>query len=160
MSNFSVVRSSFADYFRMVQRRVHELAEPLSTDQLWHNPYPYGNSIANLIQHLTGNLNYYLGTQIAGTGYVRHRDQEFENAFDQSGLGRSKTELLSAFDEAITMCVRTVSAQSDSDWSLPYEAQLVDGANRFQQILACAGHAYHHVGQIIYLQRELLRQAG
>ena len=156
MSDFDVVRSSFADYFRMVQSRVHELTQPLSTEQLWHNPYPHGNSIANLIQHLTGNLNYYLGTQIAGTGYVRHRDQEF----DQSGHGRSKDELLKAFDEAIATSIRAVSAQSDSDWSLPYEAQLVDGATRFQQILACAGHAYHHVGQIIYLQRELLRKAG
>jgi hypothetical protein len=27
----------------------------------------------------------------------------------------------------------------------------------FAQILACAGHAYHHVGQVIYLQKELLR---
>ena len=152
MSNFDVVRSSFADYFRMVQSRVHQLTEPLSTEQLWQNPYPYGNSIANLVQHLTGNLNYYLGTQIAGTGYVRHRNQEF----DQSAHGRSKDELLAAFDEAIAMCIRTVSAQADSDWSLPYEAQLVDGSTRFQQILACAAHAYHHVGQIIYLQRELL----
>src|SRR5438270_8103518 len=124
VSDFDVVRSSFADYFRMVQSRVHQLTEPLSTEQLWHNPYPYGNSIANLVQHLTGNLNYYLGTQIAGTRYVRHRDQEF----DASGHGRSKTELLSAFDDAIATCVRTVSAQSDRDWSAPYEAELVDGA--------------------------------
>lgn len=156
MSDLDVVRFSLAEYFRMVQDRVHELTEPLSTEQLWHNPYPYGNSIAVLLQHLTGNLNYYLGTQIAGTGYVRHRDQEF----DDSGRGRPKSELLSAFDDAIAMCVRTVSAQSDRDWSAPYEAVLVDGATRFQQILACAGHAYHHVGQIIYLQRELLRKAG
>lgn len=156
MSDFDVVRSSFADYFRMVQGRVHELTEPLSTEQLWRNPYPYGNSIANLLQHLTGNLNYYLGTQIAGTGYVRHRDQEF----DDSGRGRSKAELLSAFDDAIATCIRTVSAQSDRDWSAPYQAERVDGATRFQQILACAGHAYHHVGQIIYLQRELLRKGG
>jgi len=155
VSNFDGVRSSFADYFRMVQSRVHELAEPLSTEQLWRNPYPYGNSIANLIQHLTGNLNYYLGTQMAATGYVRHRDQEF----DSSGRGRSKEDLLAAFDEAIATCIRTVSAQSDSDWSAPYEADLVDGKTRFQQILACAGHAYHHVGQMIYLQRELLREA-
>jgi uncharacterized damage-inducible protein DinB len=156
VSDFDVVRSSFADYFRMVQSRVHELTQPLSTEQLWRNPYPYGNSIANLIQHLTGNLNYYLGTQIAGTGYVRHRDQEF----DRSGHGRSKDELLSVFDDAIATCIRTVSAQSDGDWSLPYQAERVDGATRFQQILACAGHAYHHLGQIIYLQRELLRKAG
>jgi hypothetical protein len=31
--------------------------------------------------------------------------------------------------------------------------------SRFTALLRCAGHAYHHVGQIIYLQRELLKEA-
>jgi len=30
--------------------------------------------------------------------------------------------------------------------------------DRFTAILRCAGHAYHHVGQIVYLQRELLKK--
>ena len=40
-------------------------------------PFPFGNSFGHLVLHLTGNLNYYIGTQIAGTGYVRDRDREF-----------------------------------------------------------------------------------
>ena len=156
MSDFDVVRSSLVDYFRMVQSRVDELTQPLSTEQLWRKPYPYGNSIAILIKHLTGNLNYYIGEQIASTGYVRHRDQEF----DDSGGGKSKAELLSAFHDAIATVVRAVSVQSDRDWSAPCHAERADATTRFGQVLACAGHAYHHVGQLIYLQRELLSEGG
>ena len=153
VASLDVIQSSLAEYFQIrVQARVHELLDPLSTEQLWQRPFPYGNSIGNLILHLTGNLNYYIGAQIAGTGYIRHRDLEFTDH------GKSKDELLRDFDEAIATTVRAVSAQSDRDWSTPYNAERADGSTRFAQVLACAGHAYHHVGQIIYLQRELLRK--
>ncbi len=94
MTSSDVVRSGLADYFRMIQAELHELVEPISTDQIWHKPYSYGNSIGNLILHLTGNLNYYIGTQIAGTGYVRHRDSEFADS------GKPKDALLREFDAA------------------------------------------------------------
>jgi len=147
-----VIQSSFADYFRMrVQQKVHELIEPLSTEQLWERPFPYGNSIGNLILHITGNLNYYIGAQIAKNGYIRHRDLEF------SDNGKTRDELLKGFDDAVATAVRAVAAQSDRDWSAPFHAEFADGSTRFAQVLVCAGHAHHHVGQIIYLQRELLR---
>jgi hypothetical protein len=89
MDLLSVIQSSFAEYLRMrVQEKVHELVEPLSNDELWRRPFPYGNSVGNLILHLTGNLNYYIGAQIAKTGYVRHRDSEFSDS------GKPKEELL------------------------------------------------------------------
>ncbi|HXW91481.1 MAG TPA: DinB family protein [Terriglobales bacterium] len=152
MASLSVIQSSLADYFRSrVQKRVHELVQPLSSEQVWQRPFPYGNSIGNLILHLTGNLNYYIGAQIGGTGYIRHRDLEFSDS------GKPKDELLKAFDEAIQITVATIEKQSDQDWSAPYHAERADASTEFAQILACAGHAYHHIGQIIYLQRELLR---
>ena len=152
MDLLSVIQSSFAEYFRMrVQERVHELVEPLSSEQIWQRPFPYGNSIGSLILHLTGNLNYYIGAQIAGTGYVRHRDLEFSDS------GEPKDELLKAFDEAVGTVVTAIFAQSDREWPAPYHAERSDGSTRFGQVLACAGHAYHHVGQIIYLQKELLK---
>jgi uncharacterized damage-inducible protein DinB len=152
MASLSVIQSSLADYFRvMVQKRVHELVSPLSSEQVWQRPFPYGNSIGNLILHLTGNLNYYIGAQIAGTGYIRQRDLEFSDG------GKPKGELLKLFDDAIQITVATIEKQSDHDWSTPYYAERADGSTRFAQVLACASHAYHHVGQIIYLHRELLR---
>lgn len=153
MATFDVVQTGFSGYFRMIQANVHELTEPLSTDQIWQRPYPYGNSIGNLVLHLTGNLNYYIGAQLAGTGYVRHRDHEF------SEIGKPKDALLRDFDKAIEIVLATIANQSAEDWAAAYVAEREPEAkDRFTLFLRCAGHAYHHVGQIIYLQRELLRQ--
>ena len=98
-------------------------------------------------------LTDYIGAQIAQTGFVRHRDLEF------SGSGKPKAELLAAFDQAIETVVATISSQADDDWSAPYSAERTEIKDRFGMVLNCAGHAYHHIGQIIYLQRELLREA-
>jgi len=155
MSSFKVVRSGLADYFRMIQSEVHELIEPLSAERLWQRPHAYGNSIGNLILHLTGNLNYYIGAQIAANGYVRHRDQEF------SASGISKDRLLREFDNAVETVLQAISTQADDDWARPYSAEREPESKfRFDIFLRCAGHAYHHVGQIIYLQRELLGTGG
>jgi uncharacterized damage-inducible protein DinB len=153
MPDFEVVGNGLAAYFRMIQARIHELTDPLSTEQLWTKPYGYGNSIGNLILHITGNLNYFIGAQIAHTAYVRQREQEF------SGSGKPKAELLSAFDQAVEMTVSTISKQSDGDWSALYSADRTEHKDRFSMVLTCAGHANHHVGQIIYLQRELLEKS-
>ena len=151
MSNSDIVQASFADYFRMIQARVRELLQPLSTEQLWHCPHAYGNSIGNLVLHLTGNLHYYIGAQIANTGYIRHRDQEFSDS------GKPKESLLEEFDGAIETVIATILTQKDEDWARPYSAEREPETKvRFDIFLRCAGHAYHHVGQMIYLQRELL----
>lgn len=142
MTSHSVIQSSLVEYFRtMVQEKVHQLLAPLSSEQIWQRPFPYGNSIGNLILHLTGNLNYYIGAQIAGTGYIRHRDLEFSDS------GKPKDEILKAFDDAIVTVVRAVSRQSDDDWSAPYKAERADASTRFGQVLACAGHAHTTLGR-------------
>src|SRR5215218_2086046 len=66
-----LVGHSLSQHYERVRTRIHALVAPLSTDQLWTRPYPYGNSVGHLLLHLTGNLSYYIGAQIAGTGYVR-----------------------------------------------------------------------------------------
>ena len=145
-----VVRDGFAAYFQTIQDKIHDLTAPLSTEQIWVKPYPYGNSIGNLILHLTGNLNYYIGAQMGQTGYVRNRPLEFTDS------GKPKDELLAAFDRAIETVVETIAKQTDSDWSAPYTATGTENKTRFTMVLNCLSHADHHVGQIIYLQRELL----
>jgi hypothetical protein len=67
----STLTSVLIDRFTANAARVHELAAPLTNSQFWQKPYPYGNSFGHLVLHLTGNLNYYIGAQMAKTGYVR-----------------------------------------------------------------------------------------
>jgi hypothetical protein len=102
---------------------------------------------------MTGNLNYYIGAQIAESGYVRDRDREFTEP-----QPKPKAEVLEAFDRVIKMVKDTIHRQSAEDWQKPYSAlREAEAKERFAIFLRCAGHAYHHVGQLIYLSRELTK---
>jgi hypothetical protein len=133
--------------------RVHELAAPLTNAQCWQKPFAYGNSFGHLVLHLTGNLNYYIGAQIAQTGYVRDRTREFNNPSPPS-----KDEALKRFDDAVTMVVRTIHAQSPDDWSAEYSGTGADAKTRLDMVVQCAAHMQHHIGQMIYLGYELRQQ--
>ncbi len=135
--------------------RVRELAAPLTNAQFWRKPFPFGNSFGQLVLHLTGNLNYYIGAQIANTGYVRDRPREFNDPNPPS-----KDEALKRFDDAVEMVLKTVRAQSPEDWSADYSGVGSDARNRLAMVVQCAAHMQHHIGQMIYLGYELQRQAG
>jgi hypothetical protein len=125
--------------------------DPLSEEQFWRNRFSHGNSVGHLLLYLTGNLSYYVGGRIAGTGYVRNRGVEFS---DPRKL--PKAEVLRKFDETIAMVIATIEKQTEADRTAPYTAeQEPESKNRVTLFLRCASHLYHHVGQIIYLSREL-----
>jgi uncharacterized damage-inducible protein DinB len=144
-----------ADRYTANATRVRELAAPLTDVQFRRKPFPYGNSFGHLVLHLTGNLNYYVGAQIAKTGYVRERPREFSDPNPPS-----KTEALEHFDDAVAMVQQTIRAQSAEDWSAEYSGAGTDATTRLAMILQCAAHMQHHIGQMIYLGYELKRQAA
>lgn len=154
MANLAeIIAEDLAAYYEMVRERVHKWAGPLTTEQFWRKPYPYGNSVGHLILHLTGNLNYYIGACVAETGYVRDRDREFA---EPKPIPRE--EVFTAFDRTIAMVVETIRKQEPEDWLKEYSAEREPEAKeRFNIFLRSAGHAYHHVGQIIYLAKELAK---
>ena len=125
---------------------IRDLAAPLTQEQFWTKPFPFGNSFGHLVLHLTGNLNYYIGAQIAGTGYVRDRPREFSETAPPS-----KDEVLKKFEEAIELVRRTIRAQTGQDWSKPYAATGAEARDRFDMVVQCATHLHHHVGQMMYL---------
>ena len=145
----AALSTGFARDFEYCRARVHDLAAPLSDAQFWAKPYAYGNSFGHLVLHLTGNLNYYIGAEVARTGYVRTRDREFTDP-----ARPPKAEALRRFDEAVDMVLATIAAQRDADWTAPYTGTgEPDAHNRFDIFLKCVMHFYHHVGQMVYLQR-------
>jgi len=133
--------------------RVHELAATVTDAEFWQRPFSYGNSFGNLILHLTGNLNYYIGAQIAMTGYVRDRPREFNDSKPPS-----KDEALKRFDNAVDMVLKTIRAQTPEDWSAEYSGAGSDARNRFEIVMQCAAHMQNHLGQMIYLNYEWQRQ--
>jgi hypothetical protein len=152
----NTVASDFAWYYEFIAAHLHKWVDPLTEEQFWHNPFPYGNSVGHLTLHLTGNLNYYIGARVAATGYVRDRDREFTETAKPD-----KAKVLQAFDQAVAMVASTARKQKQEDWMAPYSADLEpEAAERFMIFLRCAGHAYHHVGQIIFLSKELTKTSG
>src|SRR5208282_2357414 len=111
------IASSLTARYKKLAGVIHELAAPLTGEQFWAKPFPFGNAFGHLVLHLTGNLNYYIGAQIAGTGYVRDRPLEFSNA-----TRPPKAEVLKKFDQAIEMVIDTINNQSSEDWSKEYAA--------------------------------------
>ncbi|HZS08209.1 MAG TPA: DinB family protein [Blastocatellia bacterium] len=158
MNNLSnTVAGGFINSYRDFAGRVHALAAQLSEEQFWIRPYDYGNSFGHLTLHLIGNLNYYIGTQIAGTGYVRDREREFtETNFP------SKEDVLRQLDEAVELVIATLREQTADTWANEYEAVGVSDfiKDRFGIFLRCAAHFHHHIGQMIYLVKELSTHAG
>ncbi len=115
--------------------------------QFWQKPFPYGNSFGHLVLHLTGNLNYYIGAQIARTGYVRDRPREFSEPNPPS-----KEEALQSFDDAVAMVQCRPSARNRPRIG----RESIQGAarpprNRLDMVVQCAAHMQHHIGQMIYL---------
>jgi len=149
----STIASDLTARYKKLAGAVRELAAPLSDEQFWTKPFPFGNSFGHLVLHLTGNLNYYIGAQIAATGYVRDRPLEFSDA-----TRPSKAEVLKKFDQAIEIVLGTINSQSAEDWSKGYTAVGADAQNRFGMVLSCATHLDHHVGQMMYLGLELKRK--
>ncbi len=151
----STISSDFAGYYEYIAAQVHKWVDPLTQDQFWHNPFAYGNSVGHLILHVTGNLNYYIGARVAETGYLRNRDREFTETEKPD-----KAKVMHAFDQTIAMVVATIQKQKPDDWMAPYSAEREpEAAERFMIFLRSAGHAYHHVGQLVFLSKELTRES-
>jgi hypothetical protein len=146
----STVAGGFAAYYEVVRKRVHELVEPLPSEQLWQRPFPFGNSVGHLLLHLTGNLRYYIGSRIAATGYMRDRPREFTDP-----ERRLLVVVVGGFDDAVSIVLATLAKQDASDWSAAYTADREEPCDRFTIFLRCAAHANLHVGQMIYLCKQL-----
>ncbi len=146
----NTLASTLSERFATHAARIVELAGPVSNEQFWQKPFSFGNSFGHLVLHLTGNLNYYIGAQIANTGYVRDRPREFTDANPPS-----KEETLQRFDAAINVVLTTLRVQSEGDWSKPYSATGTDAPNRLAIFLVCESHLQLHIGQMIYLRYQM-----
>jgi hypothetical protein len=151
MSDLSnIITNGFIHTYRDFGVRVRTLSEKLSEEEFWTKPYPYGNSVGHLALHIIGNLNYYIGAQIAQTGYMRDRDREFTESAPPP-----KEEVLRRLDEVVELVVKTLEAQTTDSWGAEYSAKGWDSLdNRFMAFLRCAAHFQHHIGQMIYLTNE------
>jgi len=63
----SVIADGLEDRYTYLATTVRELAAALNEEQFWQTPFLFGKSCAHPVPNVTGNLNYYIGAEIAGT---------------------------------------------------------------------------------------------
>jgi uncharacterized damage-inducible protein DinB len=144
-----IATEEFGRYFHHLGERVEKAATAIPEDRFWTKPFAFGNSIGHLVLHLTGNLNHYIGSLVAGTGYVRHREHEFTDPEKHP-----RAEVLAKFREAVDLVTRTVRSQDEAGLTAPVESQMPIHT-RFGLFLVCAAHMNNHIGQMSYLVQAL-----
>lgn len=147
----ATIKAGFGYYFEDFRSRAITLSMAIPEEQFWTRPFPFGNSMGNLILHLNGNLAYYIGAILEDSGYTRDRENEF--CREQS---MSRESALRKFSLTVDEVLKSLESQNESDWSAEYTAEGVDDVHdRFSIFLRCSVHFHHHIGQMIYLVKAI-----
>ena len=111
----ALVKESVVRELESLRDAVRDLAGPLDERQFWTKPLEPGNSFGHLVLHLTGNLSWFVGGQLGGTGYVREREREFTETNPPA-----KAEALAGLDEAVATFRRVVEGLTAERLAAPH----------------------------------------
>ena len=115
---------------------------------IWKMAPPLSNSAANLALHVAGNLQYFVGTVLGGTGYVRDREREFSRR--SGGRAEVKAELQAAMRAVAGTLERLPETQLAGDYPEPVNGVRMR-TDRFLMHLSV--HAGYHLGQASSVRR-------
>lgn len=136
------------------ERDVNKLAEEINLfkneNNIWRLKDGISNPAGNLVLHLTGNLNYFIGTILAKNGYVRERDKEFS----EKNIPRS--QLIVEVQQIIPLIQNTLPNLSKEQLQSEFPVPL-GGKNYVTEdmLILLLAHFNFHLGQVNYLRRIL-----
>ena len=113
---------------------------------LWAHVPGVSNVAGTLVLHLAGNLQYYLGAVLGGSGYVRDRPAEFA----RRDVPRS--ELLREIEATRTTVSRVLCGALDVDREFP-ESIAGKRVRTGDYLIHLATHFAYHLGQLDYHRR-------
>jgi len=135
-------------YRRDLEKLRTEIAAYSDEAAIWKIDGGVTNSAGNLCLHLIGNLNAYIGAELGGSGYVRHRDLEF------STMGTPRDELIRRVNETIDVVdaglERVTPEKLDEDYPI---VVFTDKMTTGFFLIHLATHLNYHLGQINYHRR-------
>lgn len=142
-------------FSRDLTRLIQELEAFPNDETLWARAPGVKNSAGNLVLHLEGNLREYVGRQLGGVAYSRHRDQEFALA------GISRGDLVRRMEEVRELVATVVSELGDDELEKPHPERVLERDLCSRDLLIhLHGHVNFHLGQIDYLRRILTEGAA
>jgi Protein of unknown function (DUF1572) len=115
---------------------------------MWETVPGIANPGGNLALHLSGNIQYFLGTVLGGTGYKRYRDAEF------GSRDVPRAELLREIDNALAAVDTGLGRVQDADLGKPFPEAVGGVTPTTGAFLAhLAVHLGYHLGQVDYHRR-------
>ncbi|MDQ8003434.1 MAG: DUF1572 family protein [Pedobacter sp.] len=133
---------------RDLTKVVQELELYKSEMNIWKVENGIANSAGNLVLHLIGNLNTYIGKEIGKTDYVRNRELEFS----QKDVPR--TNLIAQVKNTLNVVKKSLTNLTAEDLSNKYPLVVLDAETTTEFFLVhLFGHLNYHLGQINYHRR-------
>ena len=133
---------------RDLKRVKTELSAYTDEDLIWVTTKEINNCTGNLILHVIGNLNWFIGAQLGNTGYERQRDLEF------SGKDIARADLQAGLDKTIDTIEESLNRLDESDLNERYPIDVFERATNVGYFLThLYAHLNYHLGQINYHRR-------
>ncbi len=116
-------------------------------ESLWVVTKDINNAAGNLMLHICGNLNHYVGAVLAHSGYVRERDLEFTGRATRSELERN-------IEGTKNVVLKYLAEVTDEELAQPYPQDVFDYPMSTRHLLIhLYGHLQYHLGQVNYHRR-------
>ncbi|SDW34870.1 Protein of unknown function [Paenibacillus sp. PDC88] len=129
-----------------IEKRTLHVLHQLNDDEVNYRCNEASNSIANLVVHISGNVDERVRRGIRGSDVTRDRDAEFDV------LSRTRDELIEITKESYQDVRQTIERMSEEDWM---KTQVIRNKERsnLEVLLTCATHFSEHLGQMLYLAK-------
>ena len=133
---------------RDLERLISELELYKSEANIWKIKGEIRNSAGHLCLHLVGNLNTYIGKELAGTRHIRNRELEF------SSQPVPRQELINKIGDTTNIIDLTFKDFNERLMQAEYPVVVFDHATSTEYFLVhLATHLNYHLGQINYHRR-------
>ena len=133
---------------RDLLKLIEELNLYRTDEDIWKVPEGISNPAGNLVLHLAGNLQHFIGATLGKTGYVRERDREFS----QKGLSRAL--LITQVEETNAVLRQTLSRLSEEDLEKDFPIPINNHVSSTITVLVyLLAHLNYHLGQVNYHRR-------
>lgn len=133
---------------RDLKRLIIEIESYKNEQNIWRIEKNISNSAGNLVLHLIGNLNTFIGKEIGHTNYVRNRELEF------SLKDVPRSELIENINNTLQIVKNSLLTLTEEDLKRDYPILKFEEITSTEYLLVhLTTHLTYHLGQINYHRR-------
>lgn len=137
-------------YEKEIDALVTELGLYENEALIWKIENNILNSAGNLVLHLAGNLDHFIGATLGNTGYVRDRDAEF------SDKNVSRDALVKRLHEVKATVVKVLDGLTAADLAKEFPFDKRGKQSTEFYLMYFLTHFTYHLGQVNYHRRLIL----